>query len=101
MAVVLYLLTFSCSITQTLKLTKPKNKKRVQWDANTVDNEFLNRKSSKCCCIYSKHVKLEDRDASSSDDDDVNGGDQKCEKKKGCRYCNIRDKLQQQQQPRQ
>ena len=78
----------------TLKLTKPENKKRVQWDASTVDNEFLNRKSSKCCCIYAKHVEVEDRDTSSSDDDDDNSSGKKS--KKCCKYCNIRDKLQQQ-----
>ena len=31
-----------------LKLQKPKKKKKVQWNAGTVDNEFMGKKSSKC-----------------------------------------------------
>ena len=31
-----------------LKLRKPQNQKKVQWDAKTVDNEFMGKKSSKC-----------------------------------------------------
>ncbi|CAF1499110.1 unnamed protein product [Rotaria magnacalcarata] len=27
---------------------------RVQWTEETIDNEHLNRKKSKCCCIYTK-----------------------------------------------
>jgi len=27
---------------------------RVRWAADTVDNENLNRRKSKCCCIYTK-----------------------------------------------
>ena len=39
-----------------LKLKKPKSKltKKVSWTEDTVDNEALGRKKSKCCCIYRK-----------------------------------------------
>lgn len=39
-----------------VKLKKPKSKltKKVSWTEDTVDNETLGRKKSKCCCIYQK-----------------------------------------------
>ncbi|KAF6214346.1 hypothetical protein GE061_009086 [Apolygus lucorum] len=37
-----------------LTLKKPKCEKQVKWTSETVDNEDLNRKKSKCCCIYEK-----------------------------------------------
>lgn len=27
---------------------------RVRWTEGTVDNEFMNKKKSKCCCVYTK-----------------------------------------------
>src|ERR1700722_19577732 len=27
---------------------------RVRWTEETIDNEHLNKKKSKCCCIYTK-----------------------------------------------
>jgi len=27
---------------------------RVRWTEGTIDNEHLNKKKSKCCCIYTK-----------------------------------------------
>ncbi|UJR31901.1 hypothetical protein I4U23_019375 [Adineta vaga] len=27
---------------------------RVHWTEGTIDNEFMNKKKSKCCCIYTK-----------------------------------------------
>jgi protein phosphatase 1 regulatory subunit 11 len=50
-----------------LRLQKPKTDKKVQWMEGVVDNEFLGRKSSKCCCIYTDPNKTNDSD---SDDDD-------------------------------
>uniref|UniRef100_A0A8C3UID7 E3 ubiquitin-protein ligase PPP1R11 n=1 Tax=Catharus ustulatus TaxID=91951 RepID=A0A8C3UID7_CATUS len=38
----------------TLKLRKRKPDKKVEWSSDTVDNEHLGRRSSKCCCIYEK-----------------------------------------------
>ncbi|XP_050072547.1 E3 ubiquitin-protein ligase PPP1R11-like [Anopheles maculipalpis] len=37
-----------------LRLQKPRNGKKVQWTNGTVDNEHMNKKKSKCCCIYVK-----------------------------------------------
>ena len=39
--------------TIVLKL-RSKNTKKVHWDVNVIDNEFLNKKKSKCCCVYCK-----------------------------------------------
>jgi len=49
-----------------LKL-KPKKKKKVGWTTETVDNEHMNKKKSKCCCIYEKPHTFGE---SSSDTDD-------------------------------
>jgi protein phosphatase 1 regulatory subunit 11 len=27
---------------------------RVRWSEETIDNEHLNKKKSKCCCVYTK-----------------------------------------------
>lgn len=53
-----------------LKLKKPKNhRKHVSWDEQTVDNENLNKKKSKCCCIYSKPKKFGEPDDESNESD--------------------------------
>eukprot|EP01016_Furgasonia_blochmanni_P045343 TRINITY_DN6375_c0_g1_i3.p1 TRINITY_DN6375_c0_g1~~TRINITY_DN6375_c0_g1_i3.p1 ORF type:complete len:123 (+),score=14.30 TRINITY_DN6375_c0_g1_i3:148-516(+) len=46
-----------------LKL-KPKPRRSVQWVADTVDNEHMNKKKSNICCIY--HKPKEDGESSSS-----------------------------------
>ncbi|EIE27775.1 hypothetical protein COCSUDRAFT_52266 [Coccomyxa subellipsoidea C-169] len=38
----------------TLRLTPRRKKKAVKWSEDVVDNEFLNKKSSKKCCIFHK-----------------------------------------------
>ncbi|KAM3145643.1 hypothetical protein pb186bvf_002189 [Paramecium bursaria] len=77
------------------KIKKQKNKGRVQWTEDTVDNEDLNRLKSNICCIYKKP---RSEQSSSSDtcssDDEVNAIErdriskqkhhQKCSKKKCC-----------------
>ncbi|GFV69716.1 protein phosphatase 1 regulatory subunit 11 [Trichonephila clavipes] len=52
-----------------MKLKKPKAKKKVAWSADTVDNENLNKKKSKCCCIYEK-PRMFGESSSESDDDE-------------------------------
>lgn len=53
-----------------LKLKKPKNThKQVSWDAQAIDNEHLNKKKSKCCCIYQKPKKFGDPDDENSESD--------------------------------
>ncbi|KAL4662530.1 hypothetical protein H8957_014603 [Semnopithecus entellus] len=37
-----------------IKLWKRKPEKKVEWTSDTVDNERIRRRSSKCCCIYEK-----------------------------------------------
>ena len=38
----------SASPSVTLKLKKPKSDKKVKWSKETVDNENMNKKKSKC-----------------------------------------------------
>ncbi|XP_065643436.1 E3 ubiquitin-protein ligase PPP1R11 isoform X2 [Hydra vulgaris] len=53
-----------------LRLTSPKNDKKIKWKEGTVDNEGMGKKSSKCCCIYKKPKLFgESSDSESSDDD--------------------------------
>lgn len=75
--------TASSSLTQTiqqqpstspvlqLKLRKPKNDKKVKWTTETVDNEHMNKKKSKCCCIHEKPRIF--GESSDEDDDDCTG----------------------------
>ncbi|UJR14819.1 hypothetical protein I4U23_001806 [Adineta vaga] len=38
-----------------LGLNNPtENGPRVRWTEETIDNEHMNKKKSKCCCIYTK-----------------------------------------------
>ncbi|XP_048588107.1 E3 ubiquitin-protein ligase PPP1R11 isoform X2 [Nematostella vectensis] len=53
-----------------LKLKKPKNDKKVQWNQETVDNEHMGKKKSKCCCIYHKPRMFGESSSSESDSDD-------------------------------
>ncbi|KAF5374513.1 hypothetical protein D9615_009097 [Tricholomella constricta] len=50
----------------------PRNKQRVAWDEDVVDNEGCGRKSSKICCIYNKPRKF---DESSSEEDSDSDSD--------------------------
>lgn len=38
----------------TLVLELNQTNPRVRWSEETIDNEHLNKKKSKCCCIYTK-----------------------------------------------
>eukprot|EP00262_Sarcandra_glabra_P004875 TRINITY_DN1610_c1_g1_i2.p3 TRINITY_DN1610_c1_g1~~TRINITY_DN1610_c1_g1_i2.p3 ORF type:complete len:135 (-),score=24.11 TRINITY_DN1610_c1_g1_i2:277-648(-) len=58
--------------TLVLRLSRiPSTKKKVSWKEGTVDNEFLNRKSSKKCCVFHKQKPFDEDD---SDDDDGSDG---------------------------
>lgn len=53
-----------------LKLTKKDRRAvagQVSFSSNTVDNEGLNKKKSKCCCVYVKPTKFGE---SEEEDDD-------------------------------
>ncbi|KAK9059501.1 hypothetical protein SSX86_020204 [Deinandra increscens subsp. villosa] len=56
----------------TLTLTLNPRRKKVTWKDGTVDNEFLQRKSSKKCCIFHKEKPF---DEDSSDDEDFHDHD--------------------------
>lgn len=58
------------SPTLVLKLRKPKTEKEVKWATDTIDNEHMNKKKSKCCCIYEKPKMFGE---SSDEDDDITG----------------------------
>ncbi|XP_070154249.1 E3 ubiquitin-protein ligase PPP1R11-like isoform X2 [Polyergus mexicanus] len=55
--------------TVRLRLRKPKSNKKVQWTQGTVDNEHLNKKKSKCCCIYEKPKTFGESSSEDSDDE--------------------------------
>ncbi|KAF5770573.1 putative Type 1 protein phosphatase inhibitor [Helianthus annuus] len=55
------------SQTTTLTITLNPRKKKVTWKEGTVDNEFLQKKSSRKCCIFHKQKPF---DEDSSDDED-------------------------------
>lgn len=44
--------SMSITITQTIRKVVLKRRKKVTWSEDTVDNEHMNRKSSKVCCIF-------------------------------------------------
>ncbi|KAJ1134884.1 hypothetical protein NDU88_001330 [Pleurodeles waltl] len=54
----------------TIKLRKRKTDKKVEWSSDTVDNEHLGRRSSKCCCIYEKPRAFGESSTESEDEDD-------------------------------
>ncbi|XVE68793.1 hypothetical protein DITRI_Ditri09bG0098800 [Diplodiscus trichospermus] len=51
---------------ETLVLELRPRRKKVTWKEGTVDNEFMNKKSSKICCIFHKEKPFDEDD---SDDD--------------------------------
>ncbi|XP_076237855.1 E3 ubiquitin-protein ligase PPP1R11-like [Calliopsis andreniformis] len=55
--------------TVRLRLRKPKSSKKVQWTQGTVDNEHMNKKKSKCCCIYEKPRTFGESSSEDSDDE--------------------------------
>ncbi|XP_047042069.1 type 1 phosphatases regulator YPI1 [Helicoverpa zea] len=69
----------------TLRPTRPETRKKVVWTEDTVDNEHMNKKKSKCCCIYEKPKKFGESDSEDSDDELENCSGH-VEKKRGKRY---------------
>ncbi|NXO01282.1 PP1RB ligase, partial [Rhinopomastus cyanomelas] len=59
----------------TLKLRKRKPDKKVEWSSDTVDNEHLGRRSSKCCCIYEKPRAFGESSTESDEDEEGEAGD--------------------------
>ncbi|KAH8298176.1 hypothetical protein KR018_010553, partial [Drosophila ironensis] len=54
--------------TLQLRLEQPRDERRVVFHDGVIDNEHLNRKKSKCCCIYKKPLAF--GESSSEDDED-------------------------------
>ena len=42
---------------KTQLILKLKASHKISWDKNTIDNEFLGRKKSKCCCTHPNTLK--------------------------------------------
>ncbi|KAM8883236.1 E3 ubiquitin-protein ligase PPP1R11 isoform X2 [Synchiropus splendidus] len=57
----------------TIKLRKRKTEKKVEWSSDTVDNEHLGRRSSKCCCIYEKPRQFGESSSESDGGEDDEG----------------------------
>lgn len=55
-------------------------RKKVTWKEGTVDNEFLQRKSSKKCCIFHKEKSFDEDD---SDEEDLHHHDHGCRRPDG------------------
>ncbi|XP_062533119.1 E3 ubiquitin-protein ligase PPP1R11-like isoform X2 [Bombyx mori] len=53
----------------TLRPTRTEPRKKVVWTEDTVDNEHMNKKKSKCCCIYEKPRRFGESDSEDSDDE--------------------------------
>ncbi|CAM4633597.1 unnamed protein product [Leuciscus chuanchicus] len=62
----------------TIKLRKRKTEKKVEWSSDTVDNEHLGRRSSKCCCIYEKPRQFGESSSESEGDDEEGCGSAHC-----------------------
>ncbi|KAF9933753.1 Type 1 phosphatases regulator ypi1 [Linnemannia zychae] len=58
-----------------LNLTGEGSERRVQWGEDVIDNEHLNKKKSKICCIFKKQKEFgESSDESSSESDSDSSG---------------------------
>ncbi|AGO13871.1 AaceriAGR005Cp [[Ashbya] aceris (nom. inval.)] len=47
---------------QVPKLAKKEQKSKVRWDENVVDNEHMNKKKTKICCIFHPQQNFDDED---------------------------------------
>mmetsp|Transcript_59483 Transcript_59483/g.153160 ORF Transcript_59483/g.153160 Transcript_59483/m.153160 type:complete len:128 (+) Transcript_59483:147-530(+) len=80
----------SSSSTPVLHLVlQPRPQNHVQWTEDTVDNEHLNRKKSKKCCIYKKPRAFGESssDESSGEDDGAARPTGKTAKDRNNRMC--------------
>ncbi|XP_059137383.1 E3 ubiquitin-protein ligase PPP1R11 isoform X2 [Peromyscus eremicus] len=62
----------------TIKLRKRKPEKKVEWTSDTVDNEHMGRRSSKCCCIYEKPRAFGESSTESDEDEEEGCGHTHC-----------------------
>lgn len=52
-----------------ITLRPTRTQRKVVWTEDTVDNENMNKKKSKCCCIYEKPHRFDESDSEDSDDE--------------------------------
>ncbi|OII72696.1 uncharacterized protein cubi_01646 [Cryptosporidium ubiquitum] len=67
------------NINQNIDKTHRKSTNNVTWDESAIDNEMMNKKKSKKCCIFHKKRNFGESSSSDSDtdsDSDDNGDDQ-------------------------
>ncbi|EPX70720.1 protein phosphatase inhibitor [Schizosaccharomyces octosporus yFS286] len=53
-----------------LRLQPESRGRRVRWANNTVDNENMNKKKSKVCCIFHKAKRFDESSSESDSDSD-------------------------------
>ncbi|TIB80058.1 hypothetical protein E3Q22_02176 [Wallemia mellicola] len=72
--------------THVLKLRghQPEQRSAVRWEEGTVDNENMNKKKSKICCIYHKPKRFDE----SSDESDCSDSEHKPCTSKSNKYDN-------------
>eukprot|EP00004_Rigifila_ramosa_P024764 TRINITY_DN7261_c0_g1_i1.p2 TRINITY_DN7261_c0_g1~~TRINITY_DN7261_c0_g1_i1.p2 ORF type:complete len:141 (-),score=27.13 TRINITY_DN7261_c0_g1_i1:38-460(-) len=69
---------------------EPQARRHIEWQAETIDNEHMNKKKSKKCCIFHKPRSFGESDTESSDDNagssgnstDSDGGPQRPKRKR-------------------
>ena len=66
-----------------LRLQTPAAEPRVSWATETVDNEGMGKKKSKCCCIYKKPRGWQDSSSDSDSDMETDHCRGHTEKKSG------------------
>ena len=62
----------------TIKLPKWKPEKKVEWTSDTVDNERMRRRSSKCCSIYEKSRAFGESSTESDEEEEEGCGHTHC-----------------------
>ncbi|XP_008824731.2 E3 ubiquitin-protein ligase PPP1R11-like, partial [Nannospalax galili] len=73
-----YLLPLQENRSLTIKLRKRKPEKKVEWTSDTVDNEHMGRRSSKCCCIYEKPRAFGESSTESEEEEEEGCGHTHC-----------------------
>lgn len=50
-------MSLTITITEDVQEVRPRRERKVRWTADTIDNEHMNRKKSKLCCIFNSKCK--------------------------------------------
>jgi protein phosphatase 1 regulatory subunit 11 len=69
--------TNSTNLTLTLQGEQTLQRRRVTFEEGTIDNEHMNKKKSKICCIYKKPRKPGESSSECESDCDVNNYEKK------------------------